>query len=667
MNTFIKQIRISAITIKLILITLVFSISSLSFASNTQQGWKEVSPIGYGGTPQVVKINKGNIYVGQINNLGLHPRMLVSSDKAKSWKQFDNDKLNNICSFAFDNTSHIIYFSVYGSSSNQDTTVYKATENFTNITPLYHGTGRDENFGSCSKLHIRHDTDHNRLLVADNNKMYYSDDRGRSFQQSDLPYFDGLDNFSFTSILENTHGILVATTGYGNQGIFYSTDNGQSWQLSDAPKNNAYTASSSTVSNFTFYSLTKTPNGNSIFESSDGYHWRETPVEIGEAYTLFTNYIPFAVDENQRMYISTKKGIWMKKNADEDWQLILSENKAHPFFNIYNGNLLDVEWGGAVKIYSPSTNKWTNLGGLPNTVRSPMLSTPDAAYIETFSGLYRITNSNEQWTKVSDLKLDNDDWRSLLSYSETDNSLYLQQTVCKTYKSSDEGKTFNQILSGLYDACIYVWYHGGSTIFPSVQGIANIDGTTLLGASGLQDRLLTSNDDKNINYVYGIKQPPYQFVHTKGKAIYAADGHDGVIRSFDGGQTWSYFNEGLPSQPDIRHLAFDPKSNLLFAAGLAIYQLNIASDRWQKVNTPMQGTWPIIKTIFIHDDQLYISIDDKNQYAPRGVYTKPVSEKNADWIPLNDGLTPKNLGQLMYFNNKLYLNNDNDIYEYDLP
>ena len=663
----ISKLHVSALINKIAY--LLLSISFFTISSASAAPWKEVQ-VGYGGEPVKITTNNDKIYIGQFNNrMDLHPRTLISSDSGASWYQIPNPDSLDVCNIVFDNNNQIIYFSKYSNFEGMPTGVYKTTDNFKHITPLYHGDNRDQNFSdNCPQFVVLRD----RLLVSSAGKIDYSFDQGNTFEQATLP--DDLNkatDVDITNLLENSDGVLVATTGtgpidgnYGSvnpKGIFYSTDQGKTWQQSDAPTNNRYQTQSAVVVGKTFYSLAKTSNGNSIFQSTDGKAWTENtiPNQI-KPYMLMKYYMPLAVDEENRIYISSQQGVWMK-SKNEDWQLILDAPKAYRnFFINKNGELLDTEWGGVVRKYSPQTEQWTTLDGIPSSVRGPMLSTPDAAYIQAVSGLYKLSNTDSDWKQLPSFASQQGVGYTL-SYSKSDDSIYAGLASCYTYKSTDGGHEFNQILSSLTDTC----YNDSGIGTPITRALLHNEGRTLLSVTDVKTGLFASDDDEYADYIYGINLAPYQLIHATGDTIYAAFGYQGVFQSLDNGHTWFPFNQQLPYDDEIKHIAFDPNTNLLFAAGTNLYQRNLASDQWQTIGYGLPWDYkhqhPAINDILINKGQIYVTREDF------GVYSKPLSTGNGHWTAVNDGLTSKKVGRLIQFNNKLYVNDDDNIFEYPLP
>ena len=620
------------------------------------QSWQPIQ-VGYGGTTDAVSINDGYIYVGELNNLGFHARTLISNDGGNHWTHVDTKFSDDVCDFAFDNNNHTIYFSRNGGFADQPTTVYKTTDNFKTVTPLFHD---GKTFGSrCNQLNVSA----GNLVVADENHIYYSSDEGQTFTQSNF----AIDVESDISNLEvNDNGVLIATTGAmlnesdvnnfssnATQGIFYSTDHGKSWQQSNAPASLYYLNHDSSVSGDVFYALAGTADGNSIFTSTDGAHWTESKISIKIQASPYANYIPITVDSKQRIFILTSTGIWMKDA--NNWQHILTQKKPNSLMTVFQGKLINVEYGGIVTSYSAETGKWTPLQSLPNTPHGPMISTPDAAYIQAFvSGLYKITKDNNQWQFASKTGAP-----STIYYATDDHALYETSSYCNAKKSSDQGETFQTILHSLTIEC---FQHPVDPVAdPELTAIAHLNGTTMVGAFNLKSGVVLSSDDKNFSYVQGLKQHPLQFVHTEGKEIYAAFGQNGVKRSLDGGQTWSELNQGLPKSPNIKHLTYDPQSKQLLASGNGLYQLDSTSNHWQSIGDALPNQGSNTDNIVIASAQVYVTEPDN------GVYTKSLNSGDVTWHPMNTGLTSYKVSELMYFNHKLYLNDDGDIYEYALP
>ena len=475
MNIFTQYKRHIAINNTFLFPLFVVSLFLFSISITYANSWKEVQ-IGYGGEPINAEVNNDKIYIDQFNNrLDLHPRILISSDPASSWSQVENPTTLGSCGLAFDNTGQIVYISKPSIHKEQPTTIYKTSDNFNHVTPLYYGERRDVPFtGECPQLLVTN----GRLIAAVSGKIFYSDDQGITFQEAAVPSaIKYASDVYISNLKQNANGILIATTGNGSfsekgatgnlKGILFSDDQGETWQTSNAPSQYSYKSLSTVAVGNTFYSLIETDNGSSIFQSTDGENWNENKLSIetdngssifqstdGENWNenklsidakpigQFNYYLPVAIDEDNHVYISAKSGIWMKDK--QNWSQI-SKQGQYPVFHmlkIYNGNLLDIEWGGLVRMYSPKTKQWKQLTPLSTSVRSPMLSTPNAAYVQAASGLYKLDKTGDGWKKVSNyVRTSYQNVGYKMSYSESDDSLYLGYDYCLFSKSEDRGKT----------------------------------------------------------------------------------------------------------------------------------------------------------------------------------------------------------------------------------
>ena len=172
-----------------------------------------------------------------------------------------------------------------------------------------------------------------------------------------------------------------------------------------------------------------------------------------------------------------------------------------------------------------------------------------------------------------------------------DSGVVLAGTDCNLFRSTNDGETWKQVLSGPTERYSAIVYAGGDTVF--VGGYLGIYRSTDNGISWTNvdsNRVDTSFAYRKFNFVncFTVAANGYIYAGTgSGLGTYSY----GILRSTDGGNTWSYANNGITkSVPDtldwnanIASLA--TVGDTVFAASTTLYRSTDNGASWQAMST----------------------------------------------------------------------------------
>lgn len=299
----------------------------------------------------------------------------------------------------------------------------------------------------------------------------------------------------------NNPNILWAGTPSG--GLWKSTNSGSSWQIitndllslgvtdiviNPSNSNIMYIATGDGMNGDTYsVGVLKSTNGGATWNTT-GLNWSVTLTR--RISRLIIHPTAYSV-----IYAATSNGIYKTDDAGATWTRLIAGNFKDIEFKPNNPSTL---YAATTRIYKSTNdgNNWTELtDNLPTTGvnRISLAVTPaDSEYVyalasssnSTFYGLYRSTNSGENWTRMSNTPnilgraVDGNDnvgqgWYDLcMAVSQTNRNVVLCGGI-NTWRSTDGGSTW-QIVS--------MWYNYGSipTIHADQHDMFYIPNTNIL-------------------------------------------------------------------------------------------------------------------------------------------------------------------------------------------
>ena len=214
-------------------------------------------------------------------------------------------------------------------------------------------------------------------------------------------------------------------------------------------------------------------------------------------------------------------------------------------------------------------------------------------YAAASNGVYRSMDGGASWTQAG---LKDKTVRSLAVNPKDSKIIYAEVQDAGLFKSTDSGRTWTQINTGLTNIqitsiaidnvnsnVIYVGTRGGG-IFKSTDS-GNSWKAVNNGLTNLYFHSLVINPkDTNIIYAAG----------------------ESLFKSVNGGASWSASNNGLPKYSTIGALAIDPQNtNIIYAGGALnfIFKSLDGGSTWNKVN---------VSTEFVNKGVYSLIIDPQN-------------------------------------------------------
>jgi ligand-binding sensor domain-containing protein len=475
--------------------------------------------------------------------------------------------------------------------------------------------------------------------------------------------------------------LFVGTDGGG---LFRFSNNG-SWQKNFPGLTSRYIWGLASMGSIV-YAL---PQGGGIFRSiDDGDTWVKSDSGIGNA-------IVFSLkDFGNRLYASTNVGLFISTDSGTHW---IADNKN---FATYlktslakTSSYLFVGTNQGIS-RSPDGQNWERVNnGLTDTiVRALVASTDSTLFAGTDIGVFRSTNQGANWTLVTATGSIAEHITALEGngknvFAGTNFSFLRSTDYGDSWKVSNKGMPYAQC-SELVSKDSNLYAVTGIGIFKYSQ---NNDWKLVLERSmsaltiydslliaGFQDIYMSIDNGKSwfIDTV-GTHFGDYTIyaIATNGSDLFIGTDQLGVLRSVDGGLSWSIVDSGLTSKY-IRGLVV--AGNNLFASAVfssgdttAIFRSSNNGANWEGITSPADK---ILYAFVSHDSTLWagtingvfnsndfgshwtkvnglndtivntIGFNQKDVFAGTsyGVFTF----KNGNWTPINKGLTDSGIVSL---------------------
>ena len=173
---------------------------------------------------------------------------------------------------------------------------------------------------------------------------------------------------------------------------------------------------------------------------------------------------------------------------------------------------------------------------------------------------------------------------------------------------------------------------------------------------------------------------------TNPNIVYIGTWKDGIFKTIDGGQSWVNKSNGLASA-DVRSLAIDPKNPEIVYAGLGegvgLFKTTTGGELWENINTGITLNCPAyllpsggVKQGMTFEKPPLISRGLEYYYVPWtsvwGIVVDPTNsdilyaadyqtgvylstDKGANWVPINEGLTIRAVTALAISKNGRYV------------
>jgi photosystem II stability/assembly factor-like uncharacterized protein len=305
------------------------------------------------------------------------------------------------------------------------------------------------------------------------------------------------------SINPRDPNMLYAATAYAS---FTSENGGRSWVKSTRPMPTvAFDLQNPNI----VYARPPLNHAGYLFKSTDqGRNWKD----IGPPGTSVTDFAT-SFQDTKTMFLAAIGGVFKSTNAGESWRAVNS--------------------------------------GLPRGVAVQTLAVhpqnQNTVYIGTQSGVFKTTNGGESWNIIKQ----GESRFALAVDPENGDTIYVAPFNGPVSSSTDGGKTWTTSNQPQ-----------GSSVFMLVidpYAPRTIYACCGPGGFGLENRLWKSTDAGESWADTGLTGIQSFAIDPRNSATLYAGTRRGVLKSVDGGESWTPFNMGLLSMP-VRILAVDPQN-----------------------------------------------------------------------------------------------------------
>ena len=370
-------------------------------------------------------------------------------------------------------------------------------------------------------------------------------------------------------------------------------------------------------------------------------------------------------------------------------------------FATSNGTLFAFSPAGIYRL-KPDAQSWTHLNnGIPTKgLRIPMAEYRNTLYIVSKDTVFASTDNGETWNalsarpKGSAVKFIVTDLPDP-SGSHVDTVMYLAISDKGIFRSTDAGKQWTHLNTGLADRIISTMAIVGNSIFAGTNdGLyrLNTDVWELSPVDGFKTAQSAENKmsmDTNFGFYYRnsgvweeIPTENSNAIHsltTSENNLYVAVGPDffgresseskeevlfigggarpsWIFRSTDFGESWSEItpNGNFPLFTGLVGVKLLAAGNTLFAQGTEVFRSTDTGDTWTNLGT-------IDMNLIQHRTFQGVTVNERTFYTvgTRGVYR--TTDAGDSWHPFTDGIMGTGVRRLIAYNNRLYVLTDRDM------
>lgn len=567
---------------------------------------------------------------GENNNqrsVGYGNGIYKSEDGGKSWKNMGLKNSEHIGEISIDHQNpQIVYVAAYGPlwKSGGERGIYKTIDGgatWKQILNVSENTGFNEVKIEPGNSNILYAAAHQRqrkvftyIGGGPESALYKSTDAGATWKKimNGLPSQTDIGRISIAiSPVDSSTLYTIVEAADGKGGIFISKDKGASWQK----RNGFFTAG-----NYYQEIFCDPKNIDKIFimdsyikYSVDG---GKTLTNLPEKNKHVDNHaIWIDPDNTSHMLVGCDGGIYETFDNAENWNykqnLPITQfykvalDNTFPFYNIYGGTQDNFSLGGPSRTISANgvtNNDWFITQGGDGFETQVDYTNPKIIYAQSqYGGLSKFNKLTGEGLNIRPIEGEKDkpyrwNWDApLLISKHNHNRLYFASN--KVFKTNDQGNTWDTISGDLsrgldrntFKVMDKVWSidaiakNSSTDVFGQVTTLAESPLDENILFAGTDDGLIysTINGGKNWEKYDNIKGLPAQTyinqviasAHNKSVA-YAAINHHRygdfkpyLIKTIDGGKTWTSIAGNLPERGTVYCLAEDFKDPDLIFAG----------------------------------------------------------------------------------------------------
>lgn len=631
------------------------------------------------------------------NNVAYGDGVYKSEDGGKTWKNLGLKNSEHIGGIAIDpKNPNTVLVAAMGPLRREggDRGVYKTTDGGKTWNKVLYIS----EFTGCSEIHM--DPRNSNIIYAvahqrmrklytgigggPESGIYRSTDNGNTWDKMTrgLPTED-VGRIGMSVSPANADILYAIIEAKKDQGVYKSTDRGSSWS-----KQSSY------VSAYPFYfqKLFCDPKDADKLYSMDvfiklsrdgGKTWNN----LGEKFKHVDNHVLWIDPDNTKHLLSgCDGGVYETYDQGKSWSFKnnipiaevykVATDNASPFYNVYIGTQDNNSLGGPSRTINSGgiTNQdWTFTLAGDGFQSQADWKDPNIVYAQSQNG--GLTRFNKKTGESLNIKpsdfMDTAyrfDWDAALLISEHNNKrLYFGGN--KLFRTDDQGNSWDEISPDLTRGIPknFMKLMGKSWsidelvnkgVMAQIASIAEspLDENILYVGSG--DGLIhyTTDAGKTWNKSSTGKLPEYARVHQiiasrfDKLVAYAAchNFHDGdykpyLLKTTDGGKTWSFINSNLPERGSSYSIAEDHvNKNLLFCGTqFGVYFTTDGAKEWIPLKNGMPTTSVMNLTIQRNENDLVVSTFGRgvyilDDYTPLRTISKEILEKDAYVFPVKD-------------------------------
>lgn len=482
----------------------------------------------------------------------------------------------------------------------------------------------------------------------------------------------------------------VAKGFAGGVGILKSTDGGQTWRvlnevngLTDLfvgslymkPDNPDALLAAASENNWSTYQGRDTAG---VYLTEDGgEHW--TRVVSGELFSV----VEYCTSDPNVAYAAGSHAVYRSNDGGHTWQKFTRSNNTWGPPGIVAGfpidfqcdpenpmRVFDNNYLGGNFLSGDGGQTWTlaSRGYTGEQVYQVVVAPghPEQVFTASRSGIFYTNDGGNEWIGLinppDDMKAKmNEVLTVAMEPTNSSHLLIAPLDLGGILYSQDNGQNWTIGQAAVPASNILFAPSDSSTVYAVATPKSCIGGAPagqlLVGkcadpANGLyisHDGGLTWQAAKSQQVSGGIQIDALAIHPNDANTLYVAIPDAGVLKSTDGGQSWSQSGQGLPSLPALS-LAIDPSNpNIIFAGlgasgsgvgGAGLYRSADGGRTWSQSNNGLPAEALILSIIFDPTNDQVVYVGDRDS----GVYVSTDGGQN--WRSLNQGLTHKSVTTL---------------------
>ncbi|MBO6574521.1 MAG: T9SS type A sorting domain-containing protein [Rhodothermales bacterium] len=415
------------------------------------------------------------------------------------------------------------------------------------------------------------------------------------------------------------NGVLYAAT---SEGVYKSPDRGVSWDWASGGMTTWDTDVLFVTSTGDVYAGTSPIRGGcTLFRTRNaGRIWtcvqpQTDPIRAGG----------MAEDEQGRLYFGGFRYVYRSDDEGSTWSPIAQTSTTVHGIAASGSTVIAGTYGrGVLRTGNRGTTWEASNTGLQSAIRDIAIGPNDGLFAATLGGVFLSRDQGSTWTLLDDLAESVKPAQSLAFDTDgrlldgTLNGLFRYDLVEETWEALGPpgSPPVRDVLPGP-NGELFVGYHEGVyhlrgqnwTSYPLIgpdqaarDVIAiGVDQAGTIFAGGTYDSFMRPGGQTGWVRLTSPATPYFEaqvFARSPDDRLYAGTRYFGVMRSSDGGQTWSPMTNGLSGSEDIRAIAFDPDGTMFMGSfGNGVYRLG-RNGAWQPVTGGMENARRVTSLAF---------------------------------------------------------------------